>query len=247
MPDGIVAWDHAETVKRLLARRGRDDHGMVGLLFLDRRSRHLAGCRLRRAWRPKPMGPAGRRPALGGFSLAVAAQARRGGTGRKPGSSSSGRPRRPMPVEYLERGGVPARASAYADPALAEGPTPSSPRWSKAGRKACRNSARALPNGLKISEVVQEWRHKDDAGRSHRRRRRDRDRHPDGGRSSRRLATTAATSPSRSKAHGCDDGSGAALAPPRFTLGRGETRTCAAELRERRSSLSSGHRSSRWR
>lgn len=118
MPDGIVAYDHAETVNAF----AQGDVAMITewsafySTVVDPDTSKIADCV---AIAPEPNGPAGRKPALGGFSLAVASQADEDeqaaawlfiqwATSKANAS------------EYLERGGVPARQSAYADPALAE-------------------------------------------------------------------------------------------------------------------------------
>jgi multiple sugar transport system substrate-binding protein len=118
MPEGIVAYDHAETVNALA-------QGDVAFItewsafystLASPETSTLGDCL---AVAPEPMGPAGRKPALGGFSLAVATQA--DDAEKAAGwlfiqwvtsAANAGK--------YLELGGVPARQSAYADPALAE-------------------------------------------------------------------------------------------------------------------------------
>lgn len=118
MPEGIVAYDHSEVVNALA-------QGDVAMLtewsafystLASPETSTLGDCL---AVAPEPKGPAGRKPALGGFSLAVAAQA--DDAEKAAGylfiqwitsKANAGR--------YLEMGGVPARQSAYADPALAQ-------------------------------------------------------------------------------------------------------------------------------
>lgn len=74
----------------------------VSVIFLDR---------------PEPKGPAGRKPALGGFSLAVARQAN---DKQKPAAwlfiqwATS----KETAKQYVENGGVSARQSVYQDPEL---------------------------------------------------------------------------------------------------------------------------------
>lgn len=74
MPPGIVSWDHAEAVNALA-------QGQVAMItewsafyptLTDPKTSKLGDCL---AVAPEPAGEAGRLPALGGFSLAVAAQA----------------------------------------------------------------------------------------------------------------------------------------------------------------------------
>jgi multiple sugar transport system substrate-binding protein len=117
MPEGIVAYDHAETVNALA-------QGDVAFItewsafystLASPETSKLGDCL---AVAPEPMGPAGRKPALGGFSLAVATQADDAEKAAAwlfiqwaTSKANAGK--------YLELGGVPARQSAYADPALA--------------------------------------------------------------------------------------------------------------------------------
>lgn len=118
MPEGIVAYDHAETVNALA-------QGDVAFItewsafystLASPETSKLGDCL---AVAPEPTGPAGRKPALGGFSLAVATQADDAEKAAAwlfiqwaTSKANAGK--------YLELGGVPARQSAYADPALAE-------------------------------------------------------------------------------------------------------------------------------
>ena len=117
MPEGIVAYDHSEVVNALA-------QGDVAMLtewsafystLASPETSKLGDCL---AVAPEPTGPAGRKPALGGFSLAVAAQADEAEKAAGylfiqwvTSKANAGR--------YLKMGGVPARQSAYADPALA--------------------------------------------------------------------------------------------------------------------------------
>ena len=117
MPEGIVAYDHSEVVNALA-------QGDVAMLtewsafystLASPETSKLGDCL---AVAPEPTGPAGRKPALGGFSLAVAAQA-------DAAEKAAGYlfiqwvTSKANAGKYLEMGGVPARQSAYADPALA--------------------------------------------------------------------------------------------------------------------------------
>jgi len=118
MPDGIVAYDHAETVNAF----AQGDVAMITewsafySTVVSPETSLVADCV---EIAPEPMGPAGRKPALGGFSLAVASQA---DEDEKAAAwlfiqwATS----KANALEYLERGGVPARQSVYEDPALAE-------------------------------------------------------------------------------------------------------------------------------
>lgn len=111
MPEGIVAYDHAETVNAL----AQGDVAMItewsafNSTLKDPDTSAVADC-IEVA--PEPAGPAGRKPALGGFSLAVASQA-----DEKEQMAAwlmiqyltdKDNARR-----YLDLGGVPARQSVY--------------------------------------------------------------------------------------------------------------------------------------
>jgi multiple sugar transport system substrate-binding protein len=117
MPEGIVAYDHSEVVNALA-------QGDVAFItewsafystLASPETSKLGDCL---AVAPEPKGPAGRKPALGGFSLAVATQA-------DDAEKAAGWlfiqwvTSKANAGKYLEMGGVPARQSAYADPALA--------------------------------------------------------------------------------------------------------------------------------
>jgi multiple sugar transport system substrate-binding protein len=117
MPEGIVAYDHSEVVNALA-------QGYVAMLtewsafystLASPETSKLGDCL---AVAPEPTGPTGRKPALGGFSLAVATRA--DDVEKAAGylfiqwvtsKANAGR--------YLAMGGVPTRQSSYADPALA--------------------------------------------------------------------------------------------------------------------------------
>jgi len=118
MPDGIVAYDHSEVVNAF----AQGDVAMITewsafySTVVSPETSKVADCV---EIAPEPKGPAGRKPALGGFSLAVASQA-----GDKERAAAwlfiQWATSKANAVEYLERGGVPARQSAYADMSLAD-------------------------------------------------------------------------------------------------------------------------------
>jgi len=118
MPDGIVAYDHAEVVNAF----AQGDVAMITewsafySTVVSPETSKVADCV---EIAPEPKGPAGRKPALGGFSLAVASQA-----GDKERAAAwlfiQWATSKANAVEYLKRGGVPARQSAYADMSLAD-------------------------------------------------------------------------------------------------------------------------------
>lgn len=154
MPDGIVAYDHAETVNAFA-------QGDVGIItewsafystVVDPDTSKIADCV---AIAPEPSGPAGRRPALGGFSLAVADQADEKERAAAwlfiqwaTSAANAG--------EYLERGGVPARQSAYEDPALAE-TYKFIPALVESWQEGVPEFRPRFAEWPEISEIVQEW------------------------------------------------------------------------------------------
>ena len=118
MPDGIVAYDHAETVNAL----AQGDVAMITewsaffSTLANPETSTLGDCL---AIAPEPMGPAGRKPALGGFSLAVAEQAdeaERAAAWLFIQWATS----KANAETYLRKGGVPARQSVYQIPGIAD-------------------------------------------------------------------------------------------------------------------------------
>ncbi|MDE3012059.1 MAG: sugar ABC transporter substrate-binding protein [Pseudomonadota bacterium] len=116
MPPGVVSYDHAEAVNALA-------QGQVAMItewsafygtLTDPKTSKLGKCL---GVAPEPKGPAGRLPALGGFSLAVAAQA---SPAQQKASwiftqwATSEAIARP----YVEAGGVSGRMAVYKDPAV---------------------------------------------------------------------------------------------------------------------------------
>lgn len=154
MPPGIVAYDHAETVNALA-------QGDVAFItewsafystLVNPETSKVADCI---EVVPEPKGPAGRKPALGGFSLAVARQA---DDKEKAAAwlfiqwaTSKAKAR-----EYLERGGVPARQSAYADPALAE-KFKFIPALVESWKEGVPEFRPRFAEWPEITEIVQEW------------------------------------------------------------------------------------------
>jgi multiple sugar transport system substrate-binding protein len=154
MPEGIVAYDHAEAVNAL----AQGDAAMITewsafySTLASPETSKLGDCL---AVAPEPKGPVGRKPALGGFSLAVASQADDNEKAAAylfiqwiTSKANAGR--------YLEMGGVPARQSAYADPALAEKYkfVPALVESWKEGVPEFRPRFAEWPT---ITEIVQEW------------------------------------------------------------------------------------------
>jgi multiple sugar transport system substrate-binding protein len=154
MPEGIVAYDHAETVNGL----AQGDVAMITewsafySTLASPETSTLGDCL---AVAPEPKGPAGRKPALGGFSLAVATQA--DDAEKAAGwlfiqwvTSKANAPR------YLELGGVPARKSAYADPALAE-TYKFIPALVESWQEGVPEFRPRFAEWPEITEIVQEW------------------------------------------------------------------------------------------
>ena len=116
MPPGVVSYDHAEAVNALA-------QGQVAMLtewsafygtLTDPKTSKLGDCL---AVAPEPKGPAGRLPALGGFSLAVAAQA----TPAQQKASwifTQWATSDAIAKQYVEAGGVSGRMAVYKDPAI---------------------------------------------------------------------------------------------------------------------------------
>jgi multiple sugar transport system substrate-binding protein len=154
MPDGIVAYDHAETVNAF----AQGDVAMItewsafysSVVSPD--TSQVADCV---GIAPEPTGPAGRKPALGGFSLAVADQADEDEKAAAwlfiQWATSKANAR-----EYLERGGVPARQSVYEDPALAETYT-FIPALVESWQDGVPEFRPRFAEWPEITEIVQEW------------------------------------------------------------------------------------------
>jgi multiple sugar transport system substrate-binding protein len=154
MPEGIVAYDHAETVNAL----AQGDVAMITEwsafypTLTNPDTSRIADCV---AVAPEPEGPAGRKPALGGFSLAVASQASEAEQAAAwlfiqwVTSKENAR-------EYLERGGVPGRMSVYEQEGVAEdyGFVPALVESWQEGVPEFRPRFAEWPE---ISEIVQEW------------------------------------------------------------------------------------------
>ena len=154
MPEGIVAYDHSEVVNALA-------QGDVAMLtewsafystLASPETSTLGDCL---AVAPEPTGPAGRKPALGGFSLAVAAQADEAEKAAGylfiqwiTSKANAGK--------YLEMGGVPARQSAYADPALAE-TYKFIPALVESWKEGVPEFRPRFAEWPAITEIVQEW------------------------------------------------------------------------------------------
>jgi len=154
MPDGIVAYDHAETVNAF----AQGDVAMITewsafySTVVSPETSQVADCV---EIAPEPMGPAGRKPALGGFSLAVASQA---DDDEKAAAwlFIQWATAKANALEYLERGGVPARQSVYEDPALAE-TYKFIPALVESWQEGVPEFRPRFAEWPAITEIVQEW------------------------------------------------------------------------------------------
>lgn len=154
MPPGVVSYDHAEAVNALA-------QGQVSMItewsafystLTDPKTSKITDCL---AVAPEPKGPAGRLPALGGFSLAVAAQ------GSEAAQKASWlfiqwATSEDIARAYVEAGGVSGRTSIYQQPDIKVKYSfvdPMVASWQQ-GVPEFRPRFPAWPA---ISEVVAEW------------------------------------------------------------------------------------------
>lgn len=154
MPEGIVSYDHAEVVNGL----AQGDVAMITewsafySTLKNSETSKVADC-LKIA--PEPTGPAGRKPALGGFSLAVASQADDDEQAAAwlfiqwVTSKTNA-------MEYLERGGVPARQSVYQAEGIAE-KFDFVPALVESWQDGVPEFRPRFAEWPEITEVVQEW------------------------------------------------------------------------------------------
>jgi multiple sugar transport system substrate-binding protein len=116
MPPDVADWEHEDAVKALADGRVAMITEWSGWYkwLMDPASSRVGPCL---GVALEPAGPAGRRPALGGFALGVSAKsppARRAAAWLLVQWLTS----RAKAPDYVRRGGVPGRRSAYRDPAL---------------------------------------------------------------------------------------------------------------------------------
>ena len=154
MPEGIVSYDHAETVNAL----AQGDVAMITewsafyATLKNPDTSKIVDCL---AIAPEPKGPAGRKPALGGFSLAVASQASDDEQAAAwlfiqwVTSKANAK-------EYLERGGVPARQSVYELPGIAE-EYDFVPALVESWQEGVPEFRPRFAEWPEITEIVQEW------------------------------------------------------------------------------------------
>ena len=154
MPEGIVSYDHAETVNALA-------QGDVAFItewsafyatLKNPDTSQVADCL---GIAPEPMGPAGRKPALGGFSLAVASQA----TESEQAAAwlfIQWVTSKANAETYLRKGGVPARQSVYAQPGIAE-EFDFVPALVESWQDGVPEFRPRFAEWPEITEIVQEW------------------------------------------------------------------------------------------
>ena len=154
MPEGIVSYDHAEAVNALA-------QGDIALLtewsafystLTNPETSRIGDCL---AIAPEPSGPAGRKPALGGFSLAVASQA---DDNEKAAAylfiqwiTSKANAK-----TYLDLGGVPARQSVYNLEGVAEQYS-FVPALVESWQDGVPEFRPRFAEWPEITEIVQEW------------------------------------------------------------------------------------------
>ena len=161
MPPGVVSYDHAEAVNALA-------QGQVSMItewsafystLTDPKTSKITDCL---AVAPEPKGPAGRLPALGGFSLAVASQAP-----EKAQKASwlfiQWATSEDIARAYVEAGGVSGRMAVYENPEIKAKYSfvePMVESWQK-GVPEFRPRFPAWPA---ISEIIAEWGSKMELG-----------------------------------------------------------------------------------
>lgn len=154
MPPGVVSYDHAEAVNALAQNQVAmitEWSAFYGTLT-DPKTSKLGDCL---GVGPEPKGPAGRLPALGGFSLAVASQA------SEPQQKASWifiqwATSEDIARAYVEAGGVSGRMSIYEQPdikAKFKFVEPTVASWQK-GVPEFRPRFPAWPA---LSEIIAEW------------------------------------------------------------------------------------------
>ena len=154
MPPGVVSYDHAEAVNALA-------QGQVAMItewsafystLVDPKTSKITDCL---AVAPEPAGPAGRLPALGGFSLAVASQASEEQQ-KAAWLFIQWATSEAIARAYVDAGGVSGRTSIYEQPdikAKYQFVDPMVASWQK-GVPEFRPRFPAWPA---ISEVIAEW------------------------------------------------------------------------------------------
>lgn len=154
MPPGIVSYDHAETVNGL----AQGDVAMITewsafySTLKNPATSKIVDCL---GVAPEPKGVAGRKPALGGFSLAVTSQA-------DPKEQAAAWlfiqwvTSKKNALQYLDLGGVPARKSVYEKPGIAE-KYDFVPALVESWQEGVPEFRPRFAEWPEITEIVQEW------------------------------------------------------------------------------------------
>ncbi|MCB9958519.1 MAG: sugar ABC transporter substrate-binding protein [Rhodospirillaceae bacterium] len=154
MPPGIVSYDHAEAVNALAQGQAAmiTEWSAFYSTLVDPASSTIVDCL---GVAPEPSGPAGRLPALGGFSLAVASQSseeEQAATWLFIQWATS----EAIARDYVEAGGVSGRTSIYEEPDIRETymfVDPMVESW-QAGVPEFRPRFPAWPE---LSDIIAEW------------------------------------------------------------------------------------------
>ncbi len=154
MPEGIVSYDHAETVNAF----AQGDVAMItewSAFYSSLKNPETSKVVDCMKIAPEPMGPDGRKPALGGFSLAVASQA----DDNEQAAAwlfIQWVTSKANALEYLERGGVPARQSVYEMEGVAEA-YDFVPALVESWQDGVPEFRPRFAEWPEITEIVQEW------------------------------------------------------------------------------------------
>ncbi len=116
MPPGVVSWDHAEAVNGLAQNQVAmiTEWSAFYSTLTDPKTSKIGNCL---GVAPEPAGPAGRLPALGGFSLAVASQAPEK-VQKAAWIFIQWATSEAIAKPYVEAGGVSGRMAVYDDPEI---------------------------------------------------------------------------------------------------------------------------------
>lgn len=116
MPPGVVSWDHAEAVNSLAQNQVAmiTEWSAFYSTLTDPKTSKIGDCL---GVAPEPAGPAGRLPALGGFSLAVASQAPEK-VQKAAWIFIQWATSEAIAKPYVEAGGVSGRMAVYDDPEI---------------------------------------------------------------------------------------------------------------------------------
>ena len=153
MPPGIVDFDHSETVNALA-------QGQVAMIcewsaFYKTLTEPTSKVKDSLGIAPEPKGPDGRKPALGGFSLAVTTQV----DDKKKGAAwlfIQWITSKAKAKEYVEKGGVSGRQSTYKDEALVK-KFPFIPPMVESWQQGVPEYRPRFAEWPQLSDIVAEW------------------------------------------------------------------------------------------